>query len=142
MKREREGLTVGNQRPLIQFDTITLTNNNHETTTCFHTGEMLQATITYTTHGELDAPRLEVAIYHDERVLVYRDERPLPPPSPGKTSTMSVLFPALPLLPEVYRLQTAVYDHTHLITMREHNFTVEGDTSATAGLIAIPTKWQ
>ena len=142
MKREREGLTVGNQRPLIQFDTITLTNQQQEPTTCFHTGETLRATITYTTHGELDAPRLEVAIYHDERVLVYRDERPLPPPSPGKTSTMSVLFPALPLLPEVYRLQTAVYDHTHLITMREHNFTVEGDTSATAGLIAIPTKWQ
>lgn len=143
MTREREELVVGTQRPFLQINAITLTNDRYEAAQQFHTGEAVQANITYTAHDKLQSPKLEISIFHDEWVLVYRDERPFPPPNPGTTATTSVLFPALPLLPAAYRLQTAVYDQDKLITMREHSFTIEGTQPAgTTGLIAIPTQWQ
>lgn len=143
MTLEREGVAVGAQRPSVQFEGVTLSDEAGEATSHFSMGQTLQATIHYWVEDPVLAPRLEVSILHDERVLVYRDERPLQLPAPGEVGTMTVSFCSLPLLPAPYRLQTAVYDQNKLVAVREHNFTVEGDTSATTGgIIKIPTTWQ
>jgi ABC-type polysaccharide/polyol phosphate transport system ATPase subunit len=143
MTRKRDTTQVEQQRPLIEFNTVTLHNTRQEPATHFHTGDALSANIAYTRHDEAVAPQLEVAIYHDEGVLVYRGQQPLPLGGVAEAEMVRVLFPSLPLLPAVYRLQTAVYDQDKLLAMREVNFTIEsnGETTA-AGLIAIPTQWQ
>ena len=130
--------------PTVEITAVHLRNAAGEDHLAFVTGEPMMLEIMFTPLRPIRNPRFSLAIYREDGVYVgwvshvargIFDQ-------PGR---IGCAFAALPLLPEKYRLQTAVADEqqTPLSLVYEQAFEMIADSLvATAGLVRLTAVWQ
>lgn len=142
MLMKREGRL---EKPLtLEIAVDPLQNQRGEETAVFQMGDTLQATIHYHQITPLENPYLELSIYRNDDVLIYRTGRHLVK-SPSKneiTGSLTATFDSLPMLPMNYRLETVVYDQHQLVAQRENGFQITHERELSeSGILSIPTRW-
>lgn len=132
------------EEPTVEITAVRLLNAAGEAHLAFVTGEAMTVEIQFTPLRPIKNPRFSLALYREDGVYVTWAsyvaqgvfERP---------GQICYAIEALPLLPETYRLQTAVTDEqqTPLSLVYEQTFEVIADSLvATAGLVRLTAVWQ
>jgi lipopolysaccharide transport system ATP-binding protein len=135
---------LGGEEPSVEITAVRLLNSAGESRLAFVTGEAVTVEVQFTPLRPLENLRFNLALYRDDGVYVswasYVARGVFE--QPGR---ICYAIEALPLLPEMYRLQTAVTDEqqTPLSLVYEQAFEIIADSLvATAGLVRLTAVWQ
>lgn len=144
MLRQREEAVPTSTIPRFGLEVAALQNQAGEKTAVFQAGDSLQATIHYQQIDPLHNPYLELSLYRNDDVLVYRNGRYLTPTNSQFSGSLTATLANLPLLPAAYRLESVVYDQQQLLAQCENGFRIAAKTTTNqaSGMVAIATHWE
>lgn len=141
---QKLAVRMAEAEPVVDITAVRLLNDAGEEHLAFATGATMTVEIQFTPEQPVTNPRFNLAIYREDGVYVSWASQVLPGvvDQPGQ---MRYRITALPLLPEKYRLQTAVTDEfqTPLSLVFEQSFEVIADSLLPgAGLVRLTAVWE